>query len=219
MHLDRDKFWDPIWETYVELTWFLKERASMKIWDTLSWELAEQLLTLWALQLSSIECSPKQGKTSIVYEVSWHDSLVCKVLKKISYNELEALQAEYLIWDYLRKNGISTPIYVWIYAVITPDSGKSVGMLMEKAPSGSILIKQNIPVWWEWKWIKNTTSEQYIRGYGVLCEEIKKIQRLPMNFIGKGEWGCDFQWLYDPCGDKIYLIDFGEMIMTPKLHS
>ena len=59
--------------------------------------------------------------------------------------------------------------------------------------------------------------KMYNRGKELLKIEIEKIEHLPFKLISTGySWGQDYQGLYSPLKDCIYLIDFGQISAIQK---
>lgn len=139
----------------------------------------------------------------IVFEIEWNNQLACKISPNLSYEEIEE---EFKVGRLLALNWIFTPEYIWI-SEFNYNWEKCYGIIMSNIKNW-ILIKDNIPIWWIWATIRNTTSKEYIRWKELLEEEIKKINSINLPIQHIWNWGFDWQWLYVPDEDKIYLIDF-----------
>jgi len=150
-----------------------------------------------------------------VFDIENHKRLVCKILHN---GDIEELKNEYEIAKILRKNGISVPRYIGICKV-EKDGRIYYGLIMQKIWD-SHLVKENIPVWWVWRTISDTTTPEYIKGTELLAYEISKIEKILLRLekqwiILKPKWyrGYDFQCLYSWEKDRVYLIDFWEIVL------
>ncbi|MDD3793352.1 MAG: hypothetical protein PHI37_00905 [Candidatus Gracilibacteria bacterium] len=142
----------------------------------------------------------------IVFEIEGNNQLACKISPNLSYEEIEE---EFKVGRLLALNGIFTPEYIGI-SEFNYNGEKCYGIIMSNIKNG-ILIKDNIPIGGIGATIRNTTSKEYIRGKELLEEEIKKINSINLPIQHIGNWGFDWQGLYVPDEDKIYLIDFGNI--------
>lgn len=160
----------------------------------------QERYTLWE-QVAEPWC------TAAVCLVQETKDLVAKVLL---CKATIALEEEYHVAKLLQSHGISVPNFHWISKV--KNRSRSYQGLIMDCIDDAILIKKNIPVGWVGRTIWNTLSEEYIRGAELLNVEVEKIESLDLPIAHQGPYGFDWQWLYQKRTDRIFLIDFWEVI-------
>jgi hypothetical protein len=156
----------------------------------------------------------KSGLEASVYRIKGKNKLVAKIFKN---NSLSELKKEFEIGKIFQRNGISVPKFIGIFKVKMSNSDEVLNGLVMEVIEDCFLIKNNVNIGDISRQIENTNSSEYILGKKLLEVEIEKFKKLPIKLVGKGNWGLDVQGLYSPLKNKIFLIDFGQMIVKEKM--
>ena len=154
------------------------------------------------------------GLEGHVYRIKGKEKLIAKVFLDRSIEEIEK---EFEIGKMFQKNNISVPKFIGVCKVKRNNDSEIYDAIIMEVIEGAFLIRDNIPVGGVSQQIENTNSQEYIEGKKLLEIEMKKFNQLSIKLVGKGECGIDCQGLYSPSKKKIYLIDFGQMIIKENI--
>ena len=147
------------------------------------------------------------GCQSSIYKISGKEELIVKIFSS-KYDSLKKAENEFKIGKLFKINNISVPKYIGICRVSKKNESKIYNAVVIENIKDSYLIKNCAKYNDMWK----VPSNMLNRGRDLLKTEIKKIEHLPFKLVSTGySFGLDYQGLYSPSKDCIYLIDFGQM--------
>ena len=151
------------------------------------------------------------GAQARLFKIKGKEKLIAKVYKS---KPTENAKREFEIGKLFQMNSVSTPKYIGVCKVQETSTTSPIwdAVVMEHIED-SYLIKSAL----NYTEKQNVPSNMYIRGAELLKKEIKKIEHLPFKLISTGtRWLQDYQGLYSPLRDRIYLIDFGRIRVAQK---
>ena len=151
------------------------------------------------------------GSQSEIFKIIGKEKLIAKIYKE---NFKENAKKEYEIGKLFQMNSISVPKYIGTCKVSKKDEEIIWDAVVMEYIEDSYLIKNSIHYY---KDKGRVPPKMYNRGKELLKIEIEKIEHLPFKLISTGySWGHDYQGLYSPLKDCIYLIDFGQISAIQK---
>jgi|TARA_Y100000310_G_C20278135_1_gene621269 hypothetical protein len=150
------------------------------------------------------------GSQSEIFKIIGKEKLIAKIYKE---NFKENAKKEYEIGKLFQMNSISVPKYIGTCKVSKKDEEIIWDAVVMEYIEDSYLIKNSQ----NYKDKGRVPPKMYNRGKELLKIEIEKIEHLPFKLISTGySWGHDYQGLYSPLKDCIYLIDFGQISAIQK---
>ena len=161
------------------------------------------------------------GSQSEIFKIIGKEKLIAKIYKENFKSQFtppqENAKKEYEIGKLFQMNSISVPKYIGTCKVSKKDEEIIWDAVVMEYIEDSYLIKNSQ----NYKDRGRVPPKMYNRGKELLKIEIEKIEHLPFKLISTGfSFGHDYQGLYSPSKDCIYLIDFGQIsAIQKKSHS